>query len=325
MTMSTTGARWRPDRRGAVVALVVAGALVGLGRWIVSTSTAPAVAQQSLARPTTETGSTVAPPHDVASRGHYVAHDPPPVAGVAEAGGGTPDMKQVFDGYITSADPRERRIAASAFDACVPAFLPGRGESASPEPLIRALPPAHRAEREAAYRLLYARCATFLRESREWLIALKVELQVDPELQAPGQRARDQLIAGRYERVAPLVSQALSSDDPAAVASLAGLAERLAVLRNPERSDPDLIQRARAVDTALPWVACDLGLDCGANSMGALQLCAGQGRCDGDMLSRLLGQAVQDGVDDAQVRAQHARLLALVRSGRALGMADLLP
>ena len=85
------------------------------------------------------------------------------------------------------------------------------------------------------------------------------------------------------------------------------------------------MQRARAVDSALSWVACDLGLDCSANSLGALQLCAVQGMCEGDMPSRFLTRAVADAVDPAAVHGQRARLLALIRSGRVLGTADLLP
>ncbi len=117
--------------------------------------------------------------------------------------------------------------------------------------------------------------------AREPLIGLQGKLQADPDSQEPGRRAQAQLIAGRYDRIDPLVAQVL-----------AGLAVRLAVLRNAETPDPELIQRARAVDPALPWVACDLGLDCSANSIGVLQPCAARGTCDGDLLVRLANQAV---------------------------------
>lgn len=245
--------------------------------------------------------------------------------GVPDPVGGATDLKRVFDDHIGSADSRQRRIAARAFDACVPAFLVGQGETPSPEPLIRALPADRRAEREAAYRLLYVRCHRFLDASRASLADLQKQLQTDRELQEPGLRAQEDLAGGRDERVELLVSQALASDDPAGVVSLTGLAAQLALLRNPDGSDKDLVQRAHAVDSALPWVACDLGLDCSANSLGALQLYAVQGMCEGDMPSRFLTRAVADAVDPAAVQAQRARLLALIRSGRVLGTADLLP
>jgi hypothetical protein len=324
MILSAAGARRRLDWRRAATILAVLLALTGLGMWIAELPEAPAMAQRPLARPATGPWFLGSPPADVTLRQHSAMPSPAPTW-VPESAGGIPDMKQVFDAYAGSSDPRERRIAARAFDTCVPAFLPGRGESPSPEGVIGMLPAARRAEREVSYRLLYASCASFLRESRPSLMGLLEELQADPELQEPGLRAQDELIAGRYERIEPLVSEALASGDPAGVASLAGLAARLALLRNPEASDRDLMQRARAVDEALPWVACDLGLDCSANSFGALQLCAVQGLCDGDMLSRLMRQAMADEVDLAEVRVQHARLLALVRSGRALDTVDLLP
>jgi hypothetical protein len=247
------------------------------------------------------------------------ANDPPdPV-------GGALDLKRVFDESMASSEPRQRRIAARAFGACVPAFLPADEQTPSPEPLIRALPSDRRAEREAAYWSLYARCQGFLGLGRASLASLQRQLQGDPDAQEPGRRAQEDLLAGRAGRVEALLSQGLAAADPAAVASLSGLAVRLAQERNPDASDAGLTQRARAVDAALPWVACDLGLDCSANSLSALQMCALQGLCEGDVASRIAMRSGDDVADAAEIRQQRSRLLALIRSGRALTTRDLLP
>jgi len=243
----------------------------------------------------------------------------------ADAVGGAADLRRVFDEYIASADPRRRRIAARAFDACVPAFLPAGAQTPSPEPLIRALPAQGRAEREAAYWSLFARCRGFLGEGRGRLENLHRQLQGDEEAREAGVRAQEDLLAGRVDRIESLVSQGLNAAEPPAVASLAGLAARLALERNPDASpDPALLRRAHAIDAALPWVACDLGLDCSASSLPALQLCAVQGLCEGDLGSRM-AQRSGDTAEAGEIQQERERLLALIRSGRALTTTDLLP
>ena len=242
-----------------------------------------------------------------------------------DAVGGALDLKRVFDDYAGSADPRARRIAARALDACIPAFLPTAAQTPSPEPLIRALPAQQRAERESAYWSLFARCRGFVADSRASLESAHDRLQADAEAQEPGLRAQQDLLAGRTDRIDALVSQALNAAEPAAVASLAGVASRMAQQRTAASvADPALLRRALAVDAALPSVACDLGLDCSASSLSALQLCAVQGSCDGDLTSRS-AQAYGGSADAADVQRERARLLALIRSGRSLTSADLLP
>jgi hypothetical protein len=242
----------------------------------------------------------------------------------ADQVGSALDLKRVFDDYIESADPRQRRIAVRAFEACVPAFLPTSGQSPSPEPLIAALPFAHRAEREAAYRSLFARCSRLLADGRAALIATSEALHSDPQSPAPGRSAQEAALMGRADRVEPLISEALDRADPAAVASLAGVAARIVSLRQPDGANAATLQHAREIDAAVPLVACDLGLDCSKESLWALQLCATEGLCEGDVAARLLARAPGT-VDPDAVQKERLRLLGLVRSGRTLGTADLLP
>jgi len=236
-----------------------------------------------------------------------------------------PDFKRVFDQYIESTDSRERRNAVRAFEACVPAFLPAPGHAASPEPYLAALPSANRTVREAAYRTLFARCQPLLAAERSALVAMSDALQRDTRNEAPGAGAKEAALAGRLDAVEPLVSQALNNADPAAVASLAGLAEQLARQRSPDAPDDATLQRAREVDAALPLVACDLGLDCSERSLWALQLCAAQGWCEGDVAARLTARNAFGSVDRDEVEKQRLRLVGLIRSGRTLHTADVIP
>lgn len=246
-------------------------------------------------------------------------------ADVPDPAGSAPDLKRVFDDYISRGDPRRRRLAVRAFEACVPTFLPSAGQMPSPEPLIAALPPDQRAERETAYRALFARCHRLLAEGRASLDGIRQALERDPQSQAPGLRAQEALLVGGIDRIEPLVAEALSSADPADVGSLAGIAARIVQSRWPDGADAALLQRAREIDTALSFVACDLGLDCAALSLWALQICAAEGLCGGDFSARLMARVTPGSVNPVAVQQQRLRLLGLIRSGRTLETADLLP
>lgn len=316
----------RSLRRGwhiAALGIAIAGGVAWLGWWAADSARMPRdVVPRPAAgivspTPAAPAPSPMNPPSDPLGAAT--------LARVADPVGNALDLKRVFDEYIASGDPRQRRIATRAFEACVPAFLPTAGEVASPEPLIRALPPDHQTEREGAYRTLFARCHRLLAEGRTSLDSTRQVLERDPQNQAPGLRAKEAGLAGRLERIEPLVGEALSQSDPAAVASLAGLAARIVPWRQPDVADAALMQRAHEVDAALPWVACDLGLDCSAQSLWALQLCAAEGLCEGDVSARLMARISPGTVDTSAVQQQRWRLLGLIRSGRTLGTADLLP
>jgi hypothetical protein len=310
-------------------ALWIAAALLSIAAALAWWSAGTPAQQQSRAQSQPAPGAATGPQSSSASTSPTqptttISAAAPRKAEPADPIGGAPDLKRVFDEYAASGDARGRRVAARAFSACFPAFLPANAQTPSPEPLIQALPAQQRTEREASYWSLFARCRGFLGDGRAALEDTQKQLQASSESEEPGWRAQEDLLAGRTDHIDTLVSRGLSASDPAAVAAMSGVAGRLAAVRNPEASDADLSLRARAVDAALPLVACDLGLDCSAGSLPSLQLCAAEGVCEGDLATRIARRNA-DNVDAARVQAQRVRLLALIRSGRALTAADLLP
>ena len=242
--------------------------------------------------------------------------------------GESPDLLKVFLRYRESADPRLKAAAGRAFAACTPAFLPQPGQTPSPEPLIAALPPAQRMAREEALRALYARCQSFMGMGRDALLKLSGDLSSDGGLRESGQRVDDELAAGNVEQAARWATMALSSGDPAAIASISGPLERLLERLSSVRAGADAaIGRAAAADmaAALPLLACDLGMDCSSRSLAALQLCAVEGQCEGDAEARFLARAAVDPGRTPAVQAQRRRLLGLYRQGRPPAANDLLP
>lgn len=305
---------------------LLVGAVAGLGWWWNET---PVERQTAVQTQPEHRSAEEALPRAAPARLPASTAVPAPAAAPAkpqplDPAGSALDLKRVFDEYSATREARGRRMAARAFNACIPAFLPVDAQTPSPEPLIRALPKEQRAEREASYWSLFARCRGFTGDSRAALEGTQRELRADPQAEEPGWRAQEDLLAGRTDRIDALVSQGLSASDPAAIAAMSGVAAKLAQARNAEALGEDRSSLARAVDAALPMVACDLGLDCGADSLAALQLCAAEGLCDGDLAARI-AQRNGGGIDAARVQEQRARLLALIRSGRPLTAADLLP
>lgn len=226
------------------------------------------------------------------------------------------DMKRVFDDFAGSTDPRQRRLAGRAYNACLPAFLPTEGQTASPENLIDALPADQHAPREAAYRALFARCHRMVSETRSSLDRIRVALASDAGNTPPGIRAQERLLAGETIHVEALVAQVLTSGDANEVADLAGIAGKLAY-SSPSGATPADAERALVTDAALALVACDLGRDCTAQSLWALQLCATEGLCNGTVAERLVVRHTQAGIAPEAVVQRRVELLDAIRAGTA--------
>jgi hypothetical protein len=235
-----------------------------------------------------------------------------------------PDLKRVFDAYKDSTDVRERRAALRAFQICVPAFVEAAGTPPAPRTRGTSAERA-RSQRDAAYRALFERCREFRTAEPAALSAASAALRADAQAQAPGSRAQQAVVTGHFARMEQFVSEALTGDDPASVASLAGLAARIADARASNVEPAIAIRHAQAVDAALLLVACDLGHDCREDSVWALQLCAIEGLCEGDAWARLVERTSHDGISADTVMNERSRLLRLLKTGRILGTRDLFP
>ena len=316
-----------PLRRLPMVAVIVAVAALVVGPWVVS--------PQSPAPPTPRVEASAAlrtaplvqtwPAATSGPAASDPRHVSPSHTGLLDEVGVAQDLKRVFDAHIDSPDPRLHQAAVRAFSACAPAFLPGSGETPSPDALIGALPQERRAEREAAYRALYARCAPLLGMGRDKLNALQRAVLASNSSREAGARAQSELAAGNDDVADQRIAQALAGGDPATVASLAGVAEAWARRSSAAPAGPERLAIARALDAALPWVACDMGMACGNDSLLALQACASQGQCEGDLPTRLAGAGLTDPAERAAIQLQRERLLGLLKEGRTLSMTELVP
>jgi ubiquinone biosynthesis protein UbiJ len=283
---------WCLAALGAMVAALV---WMGLQPWQPPTHAA-AAGQQPQAHPAAAATEPATPQHRVV---------------IDDSLARTPDLKQEFDRLMANGDAAAQASAARAWQACVPVFLPPDGGSASPDAMIAGLPAKSRAPREDAWRALWARCQGFFAAPRAELLAQAGTMRARA---APAGAAVLQALArGERDEALARADSVLASGDAAAVASLSGLARRWREARDGQLSR-DTAAAVDATDAGLAVLDCDLGADCSSASLAALQLCAAEGLCEGDVVDRRFARFGAP-LDYAAVDRERERLAAALHSG----------
>ncbi|MES2069280.1 MAG: hypothetical protein V4488_02955 [Pseudomonadota bacterium] len=235
------------------------------------------------------------------------------------------DLRSLYELYKSSNDPVERNIAYRAWSACFPAFIAPQGESPTLESVTRALPrnASNNAERIEAYRSLLGRCKNFFEIPRDKLLAETRQLNNEAlagQADTPGERALRTLADGNTSEAAEAARAVVASQDAFAIRSLQDfmykyLSSRTDALPEQPAARPDL--RALAFSLA----ACELGMECGAGSLKALQLCANLGQCSGSVQERYL-QSLSNQAERDIAQKERDLVVGAVRNGdyRALGL-----
>jgi len=218
-------------------------------------------------------------------------------------------LRAIYDANERSLDPAERSLAWHAWSVCVPNFISERGQSVSESQWADGLPnDASRPARLNARRQLAERCADFAQESRDTLLnaaAANAERHRAGDLRSRGELALEAVQAGNDEEALRLIREIVEKRSPYELRDLSGLVTRW---HRGARKPTDELR-----DAVLAVVGCDLGMDCGANSLPALELCAYGGTCDGDFAERAL-LAFPD-IDRAQLNVLRVETAKALRDG----------
>ena len=227
------------------------------------------------------------------------------------------DLSSMYDRYSGSVNPLERNIAYRAWSACFPAFMSTDGNPVAVEQFARAMPlnAANNGQRLAAYGELRARCQRFFLLSRDEIVDATQRQEnawKKGEMLSPGELAMKQFLEGRSDEAVDVARRTVQSGDAYAIASLQEyihrmIAQKIETQQLPNRERSDL--RGLAFATA----ACQLGLDCSADSLTALLLCANGGQCVGSLTDRYL-QALPDAADRERAMRITERTLAAIRA-----------
>lgn len=227
------------------------------------------------------------------------------------------DLRAVYARYKDSANPNERHIAYRAWSACFPTFIGPQGQAVSLDSVTAGVArnAADTASRVDAYRALMGRCKGFADIPREQLLAetarQKAAVSSGAAL-APGELAARYLGDGDTARAIETARAVLVSRDAAAIDSLREFVNQVLVQQvDAQRAAPDERPDLRAL--AFGLAACRLGLDCGADTLTALQQCASSGACSGSVADRYV-QSVAE-ADRARLAQETDKVLRAVASG----------
>ena len=227
------------------------------------------------------------------------------------------DLATVYDQYSGSTDSLTRNIAYRAWSACFPAFLGAEGRPVTVEQFAAAMPAtaANMPLRLAAYRELLNRCQRFFYMSRDEIVHAS-QRQEDAwkrgEILAPGELAMKHFLEGRSDEALDVARRTVQSGDGYAVASLQEYMHRMIAQKMETQQLPGS-ERSDLRGLAVAMAACQLGLDCSADSLTALLLCANGGQCAGNLTDRYL-QALPNAADRERAGRLADLTLAAIRT-----------
>jgi hypothetical protein len=234
------------------------------------------------------------------------------------------NLRSVYDKFKDSKDASERSAAYRAWSACFPTFLGPQGQVASLESVTRALPTgADAAQRADAYRALMGRCKGFFDLPRGQLLQETAQQKSGAgtgAALAPGELANKYLLDGDAAKALQAARAVIASRDPAAIDSLHEFVNQYLS----SQIDAQQLPRSERVDLralAFSMAACKMGMECGPDSLTALQLCANSGACSGNVSERYL-HGLADDADRERLLAESERVVAAIKSGnyKALGL-----
>jgi hypothetical protein len=224
-------------------------------------------------------------------------HDP-----LARAG----DLHAAYQRFRASALAAERADAWRAWSSCS-AF--GGSDAQTPEAIAKGFSDIGVAsQRLEALRVLQARCAGFADESATEAATMEA-MHARGEATSHGDAARALLDRGDRDGALRQVADAAASANPQEIRELSGLVERF----RRDAAEGEILPPQPLRDAALAVVACDLGLDCAAESLWATRLCALHGACRGDLVERTL--AGFGALDRRALQAEREALAVQLRSG----------
>lgn len=235
------------------------------------------------------------------------------------------DLRAAYEQYKDSPDPAGRNTAYRAWSACFPTFVAPQGQAISIENMVRAMSPEApgHAQRSEAYRALMGRCKNFSDLPREQILS-ETERQRSAwssgAALAPGELAAKRLTDGDAQGALMAARAVLASRDPAAVSSLREFINQYLVLQVDAQAAPsDLRPDLRSLAFAI--AACRMGLECGPDSLTALQQCANSGACSGGVVERYLA-SVPDANDRERLMRESGQVAEAIAAGnyQALGL-----
>lgn len=232
----------------------------------------------------------------------------------------SPDLRVNFEQNKNSKNPTERNIALRAWTACFPHFTAPQGQAVTLDSVTKGLSrqAPNYSERVDAYRSLLGRCKNFLDLPHDDIVLQSQQLENfrnTGEAQSPGELARQYLNAGKMNEAKAVARSIITSKDAYAINSLSEFIADMTASAASVHADPELRSMAFSI------AACQLGLECGSDSLTALLLCANNGACTGSVVDRYLSELPSQPDRDVVLR-ESRRVIDAIRENdmSALGL-----
>ena len=235
------------------------------------------------------------------------------------------DLQATYRQFKDGKDPVERYIAYRAWSACFPTFIAPQGQSISIQSITSTLPTndPSSAMRIEAYRSLLGRCKNFSHMTREDTLSITQRQQEAANkgvILSPGEMAVKHLAEGKQDQALQLVREIITSQDPFSISSLREFINQIGVAQVDAQSTFSE-QRPDLHSLAFAYAACQMGMDCGAGSLTAIQMCASMGECSGSLTDRYL-HSMPNQADREALEREAQKVLDAIRSKnfKALGL-----
>jgi hypothetical protein len=235
------------------------------------------------------------------------------------------DLRAAYEQYQGIPDAAGRNAAYRAWSACFPTFVAPQGQTITLEGVVRAIAPEDpdNLRRIDAYRALMGRCKNFSDLPRERILS-ETERQHSAvsggAALAPGQLAAKLLNDGDTGAALAMARAVVAARDPAAIDSLREFIN-LYLVQQVDGQNTPLDVRPDLRSLAFSIAACSMGLECGPDSLTALQQCANSGACSGGVVERYLA-SVPEAADRERLLRESRQVADAIAAGdyRALGL-----
>ena len=235
------------------------------------------------------------------------------------------DLQATYRQFKDSKNPLERHIAYRAWSACFPTFIAPQGQSISIESITSTLPANDpgSALRIEAYRSLLGRCKNFSHMSREDTLSItqrQQEASNKGAILSPGEMATKHLAEGKQAEALQMARAIVTSQDPFSISSLREFINQIGVAQVDAQSTHSE-QRPDLHSLAFSFAACQMGMDCSAGSLTAIQMCASMGECTGSLTDRYR-HSMPNQADREALERESQKVLDAIRSKNfeALGL-----
>jgi hypothetical protein len=219
------------------------------------------------------------------------------------------DLRSLYEQNKQAQSEEKLQLAYRAWRTCIPNFFGSQAAAMARQMQTLADSDA----RLHAFRQLQQRCKNFSDFSEAEIARQSADQQQlwrSGHTKTTAEKAATLLSSGDVNAALALEKAVIASGDPYQIAALHGF--RSAYLRN-QNGEDERAANDEILASAYTVAACQMGLECGQNSVTAMEHCLYSGQCQGDLIQRYL-DALETPAARQLLLIESKKILDLVRA-----------